>query len=146
MRSLRHSAPHVCLALSLLWLGLCDRGFAQSTWAQCHRGDIGGDTNSCAADRPCFKGLFQDGSSIHISWNGGQNYDLYHVIAGEPGQHVGQAELGGGASASYQINDVRACAKFVIKVQGCITHFLAARTVAPGPKPRSRPHPVVLPA
>jgi len=131
MRSLPRSALLLCFALALLSTALSNRGIAQSVWSQCHKPGFGGDTNLCASDRPCITELFQDGNSIHVGWNGGQNYDLYHVIAGEPGQRVGQAEIGGGNSGSYQINDVRPCARFIIKVQGCVTHVLGRSDCSP---------------
>jgi hypothetical protein len=126
-----HFSIRACFLLIVLCTGLSDTGNAQSVWSQCHKAGFAGDTNPCASDRPCFTNVFQDGSSIHVEWSGGQNYDLYHVIAGERGQRVGQAEVGGGRSGSYQINNVRPCATFVIKVQGCNTHFLGHADCSP---------------
>src|SRR5215470_15637218 len=129
--SAKHFSIHICLLLTVLWAGLSDSVDAQSVWSQCHKAGFAGDTNLCASDRPCFTELFQEGSSIHVAWDGMQSYDLYHVIAGEPGQRVGQADVGGGRSGSYQINNVRPCATFVIKVQGCNTHFLGHADCSP---------------
>ena len=113
------------LIITFVFAVLVNRADAQSVWNACHPAGFGGDLNLCGAGQPCITELYQDGANIHVGWNGGQNFDLYHVIAGEPGQRVGQAELGGGSQGSYQITNVRPCATFIIKVQGCITHFAA---------------------
>lgn len=126
MNPLRQSlTAGTLIAVAFFFAGLARQALAQSVWDQCHRPGFGGDQILCGAGQPCITDVYQDRNNIVVQWTADQNYDLFHVIAGQPGQRVGQAEVGGGRSGSYQISTVPACATFIIKVQGCVTHFLA---------------------
>jgi hypothetical protein len=119
------------LAAVFLGSGLIGKAPAQSVWEQCHQPNLAGDVNACPADRPCITKTYQEGNNMRIGWSGNGNYDVYDVIAGESGQRVGQADVNGGSEGSYQISNVRPCATFIVKVQGCNTRLLRSATCSP---------------
>ena len=44
-----------------------------------YSGNLGGDTVSCAVDRPCFSGSYQAGNKVIFNFNGIRDWDVYNV-------------------------------------------------------------------
>ncbi|MEV0292218.1 hypothetical protein [Nocardia sp. NPDC050710] len=76
-------------------------------------------TNVCAADRPCITELYQSGRTVHIGWDGHQDFSHYNFRWSRPGRAESQHETGGGAGGGVTIKNVRAGTVYTVKVQGC---------------------------
>lgn len=90
--------------------------------------DLNGDVIGCPADVPCINELYQEGSTLHIGWDGHEHFDHYNLRWSRPGRDETQYETAGGSHGSFSINNINAGMVYTVKVQGCDTNFFGEST------------------
>lgn len=89
---------------------------------------FGNDTQSCAADRPCFNGYKQDGDKVIFKFTGVTGWDFYNVRYAKVGGGEKQVE---NRSGSFTFNNVNPHRVYTLKVQGCNSHTLRRSSCSP---------------
>ncbi len=99
-----------------------------SSLGSAHADDLSGDVVGCAVDVPCINELYQNGATLHIGWDGHEDYDHYNLRWSRPGRGETQYETSGGSHGAFSINNVHADVVYSVKVQGCNTDFFGNST------------------
>ena len=89
------------------------------------QGTLQGDTQSCAADQPCFNGAYQQGNTVIFQFTGVCCWDFYNVRFPQKGGGDKQVE---NKSGTFRFTDVQPNSVYRISVQGCSSHFLGHST------------------
>jgi len=96
--------------------------------ALAQRGGFQNDTQSCAADRPCFNGAYQSGDRVIFKFTGICCWDFFNVRYAAVGGGEKQVE---NRSGSYSFTNIRPRRVYTISVQGCNSHTFARSTCSP---------------
>ena len=93
-----------------------------------HAQGFGNDTQSCAADRPCFNGIVQSGNNVTFRFTGVQSWDFYNVRYPQGDGREKQVE---NRSGSFTFTNTQPNRVYRLSVQGCNSHTLARSTCSP---------------
>jgi hypothetical protein len=107
------------LMLLLGSIGFSSKAYTQSVAEQCRKASFDSTVIGCSADRPCILRLRQNGQTLQVGWDGQKDYDAYNFRWSTRGKMKAQVELQGGPGGIYEINDLKPCATYSLKIQGC---------------------------
>ncbi len=109
----RARSRYLLVSAGVLALGLT----APDAWGQ-----------TCAADRPCFRGAYQECHTVVFDFSIVMGWDFFNVRYRNTGGGESQEE---NRSGVYTIGNARPSSTYTIKVQGCTSHFLRPSDCSP---------------
>ena len=92
-----------------------------------HADDFGNDNVACAADRPCFNGVYQSGNKVIFQFTGVTGWEFYNVRY----VHDGREKQVENRSGTFTFTDTQPDRVYKLSVQGCDSHTLARSTCSP---------------
>ena len=115
------STTYLIRTIVLVWSLVLFQGLAN---AQGFRGD----TQGCAADRPCFNGAYQSGDKVIFRFTGVTGWDFYNVRYAAVGGGEKQVE---NRSGSFTFNNCKPNRIYRLSVQGCNSHTFGRSSCSP---------------
>jgi hypothetical protein len=92
-----------------------------------HADGFGNDNVACAADRPCFNGVYQSGNKVIFQFTGVTGWEFYNVRY----VHDGREKQVENRSGTFTFTDAQPNRVYKLSVQGCDSHTLARSTCSP---------------